>query len=403
MKIKQLPEDFQVDELTDLAPVPDGAFALYRLEKTGWTTPDALRVIQTRWKLDRRRISCGGLKDRHARTAQHLTIFRGPQRHLTHQRLKLTYLGQASEPFTSEHIRANRFRLTLRDLTARQLDGAGLALEEVRRQGVPNYFDDQRFSSVSPPASERQPRFVARALIAGDFEGALRLALTASYEHDRAPQKKEKTVLRSHWGDWATCRRQLPRGHVRGLVDHLLSQPHDFRGAMDRLRPELHGLYLSAYQSHLWNRMLARWLRDHVPPDKLVEVALRLADVPMHRDLDEARQAALAALTLPLPSARMQLEATDPRRPLVETVLAEDGLRIEEMKLKGLRTFFSRGERPALCIPAELISDVADDELHRGRQKLLLSFDLPRGAYATLLVKRISRGVSARGESLTSF
>src|SRR2546425_8917597 len=34
--------------------------------------------------------------------------------------------------------------------------------------------------------------------------------------------------------------------------------PTDFKGALERLRPELRGLYLSAYQSYLWNRMLAR-------------------------------------------------------------------------------------------------------------------------------------------------
>ena len=32
----------------------------------------------------------------------------------------------------------------------------------------------------------------------------------------------------------------------------------------------------------------------------------------------------------------------------------------------------------------------AADELHPGRRKLVLSFDLPRGSYATLIVKRIT-------------
>jgi tRNA pseudouridine13 synthase len=395
MKIKRQPEDFQVEELTDLVPGSAGPFALYRLEKTGWTTPDSLQAIRRRWQIDYRRMSYGGLKDRHAVTSQYLTIFRGPQRNLTHQRIKVTYLGQATEPFTSDHIRANRFRLTVRDLCARQIENAMPALAGVQRQGVPNYFDDQRFGSVST-GSEASSRFVARAMIAGNYEQALRLALASPYEHDRAPQKKEKATLRAGWGDWATCKRALPRGHARSLVDYLVSHPRDFRGALDRLRPELRGLYLSAYQSFLWNRMLARWLRDHVPQDKLAEVSLRLGPVPMHRELEETQLAALAALTLPLPSARMQLDAADPRRALVEAVLAEDGLQIEEMKLKGLRMFFSRGERPALCMPAELSWEAAPDELQRGKQKLLLRFELPRGSYATLLIKRVS-GTMSKG------
>src|SRR6266852_6106940 len=127
MKLKQRPEDFQVEELTDVAPGGAGSFPLYRPEKRGWTTADAVAIIRRRWQLERRRISYGGLKDRHALTFQHLSIFRGPERNLTHQRLALTYLGKTAEPFTSTSIRANRFRLTVRALTPSEVTAAAKA------------------------------------------------------------------------------------------------------------------------------------------------------------------------------------------------------------------------------------------------------------------------------------
>ena len=40
MKVKQQPDDFQVEELTDVVPQPQGAFALYRMEKRGWIEAD---------------------------------------------------------------------------------------------------------------------------------------------------------------------------------------------------------------------------------------------------------------------------------------------------------------------------------------------------------------------------
>ena len=70
MKLKQLPEDFQVEELTDVVGGTEGPFAFYQLEKEGWTTPDALAAVRRRWKLDVNRVSYGGLKDRHARTVR---------------------------------------------------------------------------------------------------------------------------------------------------------------------------------------------------------------------------------------------------------------------------------------------------------------------------------------------
>jgi tRNA pseudouridine13 synthase len=400
MKVKQQPEDFQVEELTDVAPTGSGAFAFYRLTKRGWSTPDALAAVRRRWQVEPRRLNYGGLKDRHAVTVQYLTIFHGPRRNLRHQGISVDYLGQLSRPYDSADIRANRFRLTVRSLGAGQVEAALRNLDEVRADGVPNYFDDQRFGSVVSPLSPRGrgvgaegPEFVARQLVLGQFEGALRLALAAPYEHDRAPQKEEKALLRAHWGDWAALKEKLPRGHARSLVDYLLHHPGDFRGAVARLRPELRGLYLSAYQSHLWNRMLARRVEESCRPDQVVAVALKLGTLPMWRRLDDEQRRDFEGLTLPLPSARLKIDTTDPRAGLVQAVLAEEGLELKQMQVKGVRElFFSKGERPALCWPANLEAARAADELNAGREKLTLGFELPRGSYATLVVKRITVG-----------
>ena len=63
---------------------------------------------------------------------------------------------------------------------------------------------------------------------------------------------------------------------------------------------------------------------------------------------------------------------------------------MKELKIKAFREpFFAKGERPVLCLPARFTHEVHDDELHSGRKKLVLSFELPRGSYATLIVKCI--------------
>jgi tRNA pseudouridine13 synthase len=385
MILKQSPEDFQVEELSDIQP-SEGPFALYRLEKSGWTTPDALQAIRRRWQLDQRRLSYGGLKDRHAQTVQHFTVFHGPERRMTHQGFTVTYLGRVAEPFLSDHIRANRFTIILRDVTRDERAACAQAFEEVRAWGVPNYFDDQRFGSVTDAGP-----FLAKSIILGRYEEALKLALTAFYPHDRRPQKQEKSVLRQHWGEWASCKELLPRGHARSLVDYLVHHPDDFRGALARLRPELRGLYLSAYQSHLWNRMLAAWLRAAFPTERLVSAQLKLGEVPMHRALEDAELERLRGLSLPLPSHRVELAENDERQPFLEGVLQEEELTLEQFKLKGLREmFFSRGERPALCCPRNMTSTADADDSHPGKQKLRLTFDLPRGSYATLVIKRLT-------------
>jgi tRNA pseudouridine13 synthase len=385
MKVKHDPDDFQVEELTTEVPSSRGPCAFYRLEKSGWTTLDALQAIRRRWNLEPGRISYGGLKDRHAHTWQHLTIFHGPRRGLRHHTVTLHYLGQVTRPFSARDIRANRFHVVLRDVQESEVQFARTAIQELCADGFPNYFDDQRFGSVG-----ENREFVARFLIRGDFETALRLALASPYRHDRGEQKAEKAILQAHWGDWPRCKEGLPRGHARSLVDYLVHHPTDFRGAFARMRPELASLYLSAYQSHLWNRLLAAWLDSTCRPDQLQTMQTRMGALPMHRRLDEAQRSELSELALPLLSARLHLEEADPLRAIIDPILTEEGFPLSEMKIRGLRKpFFSRGDRPVLCFPAGFKHQIEDDEKHAGRRKITLDFELPRGSYATLVVKRL--------------
>lgn len=387
MKLKQRPEDFRVEERTDAVAGGSGDFALYRLDKTGWTTPDALAAVRRRWQLDSRRLSYGGLKDRHAVTSQHFTVFRGPKRDLTHERITATYLGQREEPFTAGDIKANRFTLVLRAMTGDGVTRAEAALREVADAGLPNYFDDQRFGSVGEPAE-----FVAKEMVFGRFERALWLALAAPYEFDRADAKREKATLIELWGKWPECQARLPKGHARSLVSYLAAHPTDFKGAVARLRPELQGLYLSAYQSYLWNKMLAAWLTSTLGPANLTAVELKLGPAPAPVRVPEEHRAAWESLTLPLPSARVKPEPGAAWLPTIEEVLKAEGLTLPELKVKGMqKPFFSKGDRPA-CVRAENLSHTTDaDEMNKGKRKLVFHFDLPRGCYATMLVKRVTQ------------
>jgi tRNA pseudouridine13 synthase len=386
MKLKQRPEDFRVEELTNATAGDAGEFAFYRLDKTGWTTPDALAAVRRRWQIDHRRLSYGGLKDRHAVTSQHLTIFRGPKRNLAHERIAITYLGQRTEPFTANDIRANRFMITLRAVSDNAVSLAETALREVETAGLPNYFDDQRFGSVG-----EQGEFVAKEMVFGRFERALWLALAAPYEHDRAEAKREKAILRELWNKWPECQARLPKGHSRSLVSYLSAHPTDFKGAVARLRPELQGLYLSAYQSYLWNKMLAAWVANTLGAANVVEVELKLGRVPAPVRVPEESRAAWESLTLPLPSARVKPEPGVSWLPIVEEVLKTEGLTLAELKVKGMqKPFFSKGDRQGCVRPENLSHTSEPDDLNKGRKKMMLCFDLPRGSYATMLVKRVT-------------
>jgi tRNA pseudouridine13 synthase len=387
VKVKRRPEDFQVEELTDVVPRRSGPFALYRLTKRGVGTPEAVDAILRRWKVPRQRVSYGGLKDKHAVTVQHLTIQRGPARDLRQSNLELEYLGQADTAFAAADIRANRFGIVLRSMSA---DAAARAMRTaplVSRDGVPNYFDDQRFGSVGESGE-----FIGAAWIKGDYERCLWLAFADAHPFDRSAEKREKQILRDHWGRWTECKARLGRSHRRSIITFLADRPGDFRGAWARVNVDLRRLYLSAFQSELWNRLLAAFLKEQLSEGDVTTVSLKTQEVPFYRELDESTREKLHSAELPLPAARQKLEL-GPIRDLAERCLSESGLEWRELRVKYPRdSFFSKGWRRAVVVPEHLTVQAAIDELDPSRTKLLLSWTLPRGSYATIVVKRLTDG-----------
>ena len=392
-KIKCVPDDFIVEELTRVAPGREGPFALYRLTKTGLGTMEAVERIGRAWGVGGERIAYGGLKDRHARTVQHLTIARGPRRGLDLGALALEYLGRVARPFAPQAIAGNRFTVVIRDLGANLSARAAPILDAMARDGLPNYFDSQRFGSVGSSGE-----FVAERWIAGDFEGALRLALATPHPHDRAPQRAVKETLRRHCGDWRACKAALPRSHERSIVTYLCDHPADFRRAFARLNRRLRSLYLAAFQSFLWNDLLARWIAGECPAERLLPLPLKFGPAPFFGELGAELRRRVHAARLPLPSARLR-SADPPVMDLIDAVLAARGLRLRDLRIKHPKdSFFSKGERAAAVLPARLSHSAAEDELYPGRMKLELRFDLPRGAYATLLVKRLGPAIGAEAD-----
>ena len=174
MKLKCRPEDFVVTELSEFPIRAKGEFTVYELTKRGIGTPEAITQLLQMWNLPRERVSYGGLKDKHAQTSQFVTVHRGPARNAQRDYWGLSYLGQSDVPFRPSEISANSFQIVMRDMVPDECARAIAALAELKQWGLPNYFDDQRFGSVTSDGE-----FIARPWIAGDYEKTLWLCMAA--------------------------------------------------------------------------------------------------------------------------------------------------------------------------------------------------------------------------------
>ena len=169
------------------------------------------------------------------------------------------------------------------------------------------------------------------------------------------------------------------------LVDH----PTDYRGAFARLKRELRSLYFSAFQSHLWNLMLSRWIERNTQPDQRTMVDLKVGMLAFPRDLEPRQRRSLEALPLPLPSARTPLP-DEPLGELISDVLAPFQLSWNDLRVRHLKdVFLSKGTRAAGVSrgPRGL---AARRRASSRPARTAAGVRAGKGSYATILVKRIT-------------
>ena len=371
------PEDFVVEEVLDITPSEKGDYSYYLLKKRNRGTLEVIQELSERLNVPRYRFGFCGLKDRRAITFQYLSIEGGPPRDLRGEGYELLYLGRGEEPLKLGQAKGNRFRVTLRGVDPHALEEA---LHQVERWGFPNYFGEQRFAGE---LYAEEP--IALHLLRGDHEGALREHLC------HHPQEEVREKLRRLWPNLYRFAQEAQK--VLSRVDRIALKVYlkkrDPERALRSLPKNVKLLFFFSYQAHLWNRVLAGIVR-RLASNTLEVPFIKGTSLAFYRDW-EAGLDALKGLQLPYASPELFGEQLPPE--IMEEflrVLKEEMQRLKmedihaflETKALGLKVF-SSGRRPALSFPwgGKVIRSEGD--------RCTLSFFLPSGSYATILLRRL--------------
>ncbi len=381
MKLKFRPEDFEVEELLRLRFTRSGRYSICRLEKRNWSTLDLLKHIEQKYRL--RRLSRAGLKDRYSCSVQYVSVEGRAPRRIEEGNFSLKHIGYSTRPVTREMLLGNRFRIVLRDLTGPETETAQRNLPALRSDGFPNYFDEQRFGSARPGKG-----FIARKLIEGDLDAALRLYMATPAANDDAESRRNTESFDRHWGDWSACLKHA-RPEFAPVFQHLTKAPQDLEGAVKCIQRDLLELFISGYQSYLWNETLVELIRGFALPVRAMPYSQ--GEMLFFTGLTDAARQFFTRHEIPMASPRTVL-SPEPVVRAVTAVLARERIGPRDLKLplriEGI--FFKPYTRPGRAIPKGLeLSRPEPDELSPGKQKLELTFELPPGSYATILVRRL--------------
>jgi tRNA pseudouridine13 synthase len=378
MKIKARPEDFIVEEILAVPPRERGPYALLRLKKRGLNTTDAIQQIAAGIHKPVRDLAYGGRKDKHADATQFITV-KGKivSRLPRHSVLHAEEIGYLDRPMGPDLIAGNRFRITVRDVNREEETLGSQRLKIISRDGFLNYFDNQRFGPYDPLQG-----FLAEKIIKGHFNGALKFHLTHSSSEDKKENLLKKKFFFDRWGEWNACRTASTTVWERLCFSRLASHPKDFLFLLRKIQSQEMAFHFASFQAFLWNEVLRRLvLREGSATSSYPGIA---GDYVFD---DEPRVP--SALTIPTPASR--LTSKDPQ--IIreyQQIFKERALKTSQFNLTKIRqSYFKSIERPARVTPDRLSFTFDNDETSTGKKKIALSFILPRGSYATMLIKRL--------------
>jgi tRNA pseudouridine13 synthase len=384
MKLKQRPEDFIVEEISSFTPDAAGRFFVYELQKESLSTFEALAILARKAGLRPADLSASGLKDKHGSTTQLFSAPKALSADSGDERLSLRFVGKCAQPLTAASIVGNRFKLILRGLREHECAVVASNADEMRRFGLPNYYDNQRFGS-----NAHGEGFIGKAVVVGNYEEAMRLHLAVPHRKQAMRDKQNRRVAKELWGNWAEMHKRLHKGPERALVEFLRDNPGQFAACFDRITPSLRTMFVAAYQSLLFNLALARMVRTEL--GGLIELDNRGGEIPMHRGMTDEQLLRWREVELPLVGGSTRLDEFPAAAAYMQAVLDAEGVTLEQLRLPGLeRTRFKAAARRALMFPEELIVAVCEqDELNDGLMKVSASFTLPRGCFATIVARRL--------------
>jgi tRNA pseudouridine13 synthase len=347
------------------------------LEKINCETHLAIQHLSRFLQVSRKRIGFAGMKDKRAITCQRISLFQPNQEKLLQFRSKMMDLRNfewKKERIEIGNLKGNAFTITIRNIgfditeTRERLEKS---LEEIEKNGVANYFGEQRFGGI-----REVTHLVGKELVKGNPEKAVMLYLTHPAEKEPEELKKARKSL-SETKDFSNASNEFPiqNRFERSMIHHLCKYPNDFAGAFSKLPKSMRYLFTHAYQALLFNEIIAERIRrgtglKETDGDRLEE------GIP----------------TAPL--FGFETKFSDGKAGQIEKeIIGKEGISLQEFRIPQLPEASSAGGRKKIALNPKKteIKAIEEDELNTGKTKAALYFELEKGSYATTVLREIMK------------
>lgn len=404
-QLRQIPEDFIVKEIAeDFKESKDGKYLILEMTKRNWETHHLIRDLSRALGISVQRIGIGGTKDKRAVTTQRISIFNLSESEIENLRMKdvdFKIVGRSNKDVGLGDLVGNEFNITIRDIDVEREDLEARMKQTteaiLEMEGVPNFYGIQRFGARRPIT-----HLIGESIVRGDLEKAAMDYIAKAFpDEPEETQEVRKQVEDTRNFAEGINNYPLQLRYERTMMHHLHVNPDDYAGAFETLSMKLRKLFVHAYQSYLFNRMICRRLKEGLelnhayvgdivcfknkqglPDSSKYEYVTENNLAGMNRLLRHGR----AFVTASLPGFRSEFASGKPGE--IETsVLKEENVPLEGFKVPDMKKVGSTGQRREILLKVKPEYFIEEDELNSGKLKANLSFSLPKGSYATVVLR----------------
>jgi len=326
-KIKQIPEDFIVKEIIDINKVitDNGKYSYSILKKRDYTTMKAIEHIANRLKIPLKMIGFCGNKDKRALTEQYISLPTNinPAKGLELKDLNLTFVGSGNNPLSLGDHKENEFMITIRNLNKKDID----KIRKIAGKKIvlPNYFGKQRFS--------KNNFLIGKMIITKKFEKAFNLILSNESEIGSKAREYAK------------------------------ANPSDFIGAIRTIPIKLRRMYMNAYQSHIFNKAIEKYLKKNKNKENIKIPVVGFGTEFNNKEIEK----------------------------IIMGILKEENINFRDFIIPQIPELSSEGEERDLYMEVKdfKVVEQNEDELNRNKLKIKIGFKLNKGCYATVVIKEL--------------
>ncbi len=380
--IKQKSEGFKVSELVDeslavsMSPVFDEQhrYPVYVLEKHNIDSNHALFEIERECRI---RLRVMGIKDAKAVTTQYASadrVMRNPPAELKSTHTRLTLKGFAKRPLGKEFLAGNRFEITIQNSRSQDLSEFVPQIDEIG-----NFYGLQRFGS-----ERLVTHLVGKEIVRHNFGRAVELLLSYTTEYD-TPMSREIRSKSADPGSYRQVLKMLPRGmDIERQVMSALVAGKDAVAALRAVPITIRRLFVQAYQAYIFNRCLSAAIaggEDLMQPKEgdlcfEMEGPATFGRVIKYDPTSKAKM---------VPAVRMAGYTFQPGKGRFENItkriMDQEGVVAKDFHIKEMQELSHQGgfrQAPLWCM-----------DFSYGKNPLVVSFKLPKGSYATTLLREI--------------